>query len=100
MTLSTAWTGKKQTPNWAILSRISKNIVGKPTNIAGCGYGLESQGIHRNPKTVLRVMKKYGPFPEICRPKSGFRWAGSSTNKKHKNTGRIKMVILALYSFA
>ena len=30
---------------------------------------LESQGIHRNPKTVLRVMKKYGLLSEIRRPK-------------------------------
>ena len=28
---------------------------------------LESQGIHRNPKTVLRVMKKYGILSEIRR---------------------------------
>ena len=26
---------------------------------------LDSQGIHRNPKTVLRVMKKYGILSEI-----------------------------------
>ncbi len=30
---------------------------------------LESQGVHRNPKTVLRVMKKYGLLSEIRRPK-------------------------------
>ncbi len=30
---------------------------------------LESQGIHRNPKTVLRVMKKYGVLSEIRRPR-------------------------------
>lgn len=30
---------------------------------------LESQGIHRNPKTVLRVMKKYGLLSKIRRPK-------------------------------
>lgn len=30
---------------------------------------LESQGIHRNPKTVLRVMKKYNLLSEIRRPK-------------------------------
>ena len=28
---------------------------------------LESQGIHRNPKTVLRIMKKYGILSEIRR---------------------------------
>ena len=28
---------------------------------------LERQGIHHNPKTVLRVMKKYGLFSEIRR---------------------------------
>ena len=30
---------------------------------------LESQGIHRNPKTVLRVMKKYEVLAEIRRPR-------------------------------
>ena len=30
---------------------------------------LESQGIHRNPKTVLRVMKKYNALAEIRRPR-------------------------------
>jgi len=30
---------------------------------------LESQGIHRNPKTVLRVMKKYSALSEIRRPR-------------------------------
>ena len=30
---------------------------------------LESQGVHRNPKTVLRVRKKYGLLSEIRRPK-------------------------------
>lgn len=28
---------------------------------------LEGQGIHRNPKTVLRIMKKYGILSEIRR---------------------------------
>ena len=32
---------------------------------------LERQGIHRNPKTVLRVMKKYNALAEIRRPR---RW--------------------------
>lgn len=39
MTLSTAWGDRKQTLNWVNLSRISKNIAGKPMDIAGCGYG-------------------------------------------------------------
>lgn len=30
---------------------------------------LESQGIHRNPKTVLRIMKKYNLLAEIRRPR-------------------------------
>jgi len=30
---------------------------------------LEGQGIHRNPKTVLRVMKKYGVLSQIRRPR-------------------------------
>lgn len=30
---------------------------------------LKKQGIHRNPKTVLRVMKKYGQLAEIRRPR-------------------------------
>jgi len=30
---------------------------------------LESQGIHRNPKTVLRIMKKYNALAEIRRPR-------------------------------
>ena len=30
---------------------------------------LESQGIHRNPKTVLRIMKKYEVLAEIRRPR-------------------------------
>lgn len=30
---------------------------------------LEGQGIHRNPKTVLRIMKKYGLLAEIRRPR-------------------------------
>lgn len=29
---------------------------------------LERQGIHHNPKTILRVMKKYGLLSEIRRP--------------------------------
>lgn len=28
---------------------------------------LKKQGIHRNPKTILRIMKKYGLLAEICR---------------------------------
>ena len=28
---------------------------------------LERQGVHHNPKTVLKVMKKYGPLSEIRR---------------------------------
>ena len=34
---------------------------------------LEGQGIHRNPKTVLRVMKKYGLLSEIRRPRKWVR---------------------------
>lgn len=30
---------------------------------------LEQQGIHKNPKTVLRIMKKYGLLSEIRRPR-------------------------------
>lgn len=30
---------------------------------------LEKQALHKNPKTVLRVMKKYGLLSEIRRPK-------------------------------
>lgn len=34
---------------------------------------LEKQGIHRNPKTVLRVMKKYNLLAEIRRPRKWVR---------------------------
>ena len=34
---------------------------------------LEKQGIHRNPKTVLRVMKKYNILAEIRRPRKWVR---------------------------
>ena len=41
---------------------------------------LENQGIHRNPKTILRVMKKYGLLSEIRRRR---RWVqmGQQTYK-------------------
>lgn len=35
---------------------------------------LESPGIHHNPKTVLRVMKKYGILSEIEENGSGKTW--------------------------
>ena len=41
---------------------------------------LESQGIHRNPKTVLRVMKKYEVLAEICRPRK-WRQMGQQLHK-------------------
>ncbi len=42
-------------------------MCGKPTATGGCGCGWRAQGIHRNPKTVLRVMKKYNALAEIRR---------------------------------
>ena len=41
---------------------------------------LERQGIHHNPKTILRVMKKYGLLSEIRRPKK-WRQMGQQLHK-------------------
>ena len=41
---------------------------------------LESQGIHRNPKTVLRIMKKYEVLSEIRRPRK-WRQMGQQVHK-------------------
>ena len=41
---------------------------------------LESQGIHRNPKTVLRIMKKYEVLAEIRRPRK-WRQVGQQVHK-------------------
>ena len=41
---------------------------------------LESQGIHRNPKTVLRIMKKYEVLAEIRRPRK-WRQMGQQVHK-------------------
>ena len=44
---------------------------------------LESQGIHRNPKTVLRIMKKYNTSAEIRRPR---KWVNMGQQiHKYKN---------------
>ena len=44
---------------------------------------LESQGIHRNPKTVLRAMKKYDALAEIRRPR---KWVNMGQQvHKYKN---------------
>ena len=48
--LPVAWASRKQTLNWVGLSRISKNIAGKPTDIAGCGYGWRVKGSTGTPK--------------------------------------------------
>ena len=50
MTLSVAWASRKQTLNRVSLSRISRNIAGKPTDIAGCGYGWRVKGSTGTPK--------------------------------------------------
>ena len=44
---------------------------------------LESQGIHRNPKTVLRVMKKYEVLAEIRRPRKW--WQVGQQVHKYEN---------------
>ena len=41
---------------------------------------LERQGIHHNPKTILRIMKKYGLLSEIRRPKK-WRQMGQQLHK-------------------
>lgn len=41
---------------------------------------LKKQGIHKNPKTVLRVMKKYGSLSEIRRPRK-WRQMGQQIHK-------------------
>lgn len=43
------------------ISRLSRNGVGRPM----VWPWLEKQGVHRDPKTVLRVMKKYDLLAEI-----------------------------------
>ena len=49
-------------------------IIAEQRSAAFCTYGyrrmwlvLEKRGIHRNPKTVLRIMEKYGLLSEIRR---------------------------------
>ncbi len=44
---------------------------------------LEKQGIHRNPKTILRIMKKYGLLSEIRRYRK-WRQLGQQVHK-YKN---------------
>ena len=41
-----------------------------------------SKRIYHNPKTILRVMKKYGLLAEIRRHRNGSRWAGRCTNTR------------------
>ena len=41
----------------------------------------DSKGIHHNPKTILRVMKKYG-WRRSDAAEDGSRWANSYTNMK------------------
>ena len=41
---------------------------------------LERQGIHHNPKTILRIMKKYGLLSEIRRPRK-WRQMGQQLHK-------------------
>ena len=49
-------------------------IIAEQRERSFCTYGyrrmwlvLKKRGIHRNPKTILRVMEKYGLLAEICR---------------------------------
>ena len=41
---------------------------------------LEQQGIHRNPKTVLRIMRKYGLLSEV-RPRKKYRIMGQQLHR-------------------
>ena len=68
MTLSVAWASRKQTLNRVGLSRISQNIAGKPTDIAGCGYGWRVKG-SPEPQNSTASHEKYSLLSEIRRPK-------------------------------
>ena len=41
---------------------------------------LEQQGIHRNPKTILRIMRKYGLLSEV-RPRKKYRIMGQQLHR-------------------
>ena len=41
-----------------------------------------SKGIYHNPKTILRVMKKYGLLPRFAAAEGGSGWASSCINMK------------------
>ena len=67
MILSIVWAGRRKTQALA-------EIIAEQRERSFCTYGyrrmwlvLKKRGIHRNPKTILRVMEKYGLLAEIRR---------------------------------
>ncbi len=68
MILSTVWDSQSQTRNWGQLLQEQLAHVRQTYGYRRMWLWLEEpQGIHRNPKTVLRVMKKYNALAEIRR---------------------------------
>ena len=62
------------------------------TVTGGCGNGLkESEGIYHNPKTILRVMQKYGLLAEIRRRRKWKQMASRYTNTRIFSTGTFTL---------
>ena len=66
MILSIVWVGRRKTQPWQKLLQNRGSAAFVPMATAGW-LVLEKRGIHRNPKTVLRIMEKYGLLSEIRR---------------------------------
>lgn len=66
--------------NWVSSFGSSKPATRQTYGYRRMQLWLESQGIHRNPKTVLRIMKKYEVLAEIRRPRK-WRQMGQQVHK-------------------
>ena len=79
MILSIVWAGRRKT---RLLQKSSRNR--RERSFRTYGYRrmwlvLEKRGIHRNPKTILRIMEKYELLSEIRRRRKWVQYGAAGT---------------------
>ena len=75
-TISSGWTSQTGLAEIARCQEHSRKTYG----YRRVQLWLEQQGIHRNPKTVLRIMRKYGLLSEV-RPRKKYRIMGQQLHR-------------------
>ena len=83
MISSIVWAGRRKTQPLQKSSPNSESAVSVRMATGRMWLVLKKRGIHRNPKTILRVMKKYGvACGDPQTQENGSRWGSKSTSTR------------------